>query len=484
MQFEENDKRIREAAEQHHPPYDDKAWNKMERLLDKEMPQEKERRRPFILFFLLFALLAGGIAILLMQKPWQDKNADEAYNSNTKNSNAVNIPATNDTPAEQVQDQKESGSTSVEIKGKDVNNPEQPSSTKNTSANSSSTINTIPNKNNNTIRPLLTNVSPKANESKKQSTSVYRKTSNKQDAIVNMTVDAGGVGKKQKPVKDEVVLNNVSSSNIEKNDVVKNTEVKTDQNLTNKQTTDEASTDKLKQTIPFDDKTMTVVDTKKDEVITNDKVDTKTAAKKKAKASPLSKLGFSFSAGPDVSKAGSSTIGKVNMLYGFGVSYDLGRFAIRTGVYSVKKVYQANASSYKLSYQLSWGTKFLGADANCKVMAVPVAVTYNFKQQKKHNWFIGAGATSYFMKKEVYNYQYKNAAGALYSYKSQLTNKNKHYLSVLDISVGYGLKLSNKIAVSASPYLQVPLTGIGEGKVHLNSGGVLFTVGVKPFAKK
>jgi len=43
--------------------------------------------------------------------------------------------------------------------------------------------------------------------------------------------------------------------------------------------------------------------------------------------------------------------------------------------------------------------------------------------------------------------------------------------------------LSNTISLSAEPYLEVPMTGIGAGKVHLNSGGVLFTVGVSPFRK-
>src|SRR5882724_1085077 len=55
------DKLVRDAANQHHPPYDDTAWGKMEVLLDKHLPQKKDRRRPII--FLLFFLLLGGGAI-------------------------------------------------------------------------------------------------------------------------------------------------------------------------------------------------------------------------------------------------------------------------------------------------------------------------------------------------------------------------------------------------------------------------------------
>ena len=41
MQFEEFDKKIKEAAEHHHPAYDEQAWGKMNKLLDKHMPQKE-----------------------------------------------------------------------------------------------------------------------------------------------------------------------------------------------------------------------------------------------------------------------------------------------------------------------------------------------------------------------------------------------------------------------------------------------------------
>jgi len=36
----------------------------------------------------------------------------------------------------------------------------------------------------------------------------------------------------------------------------------------------------------------------------------------------------------------------------------------------------------------------------------------------------------------------------------------------------------------AETYLKVALGGVGVGKIKLNSAGVLFTITVKPFAKK
>src|SRR5687768_11586645 len=69
MQSEEFDKRIIDAAEHHYPAYNEKAWSKMERLLDTHMPQEDKNRRRGILFLLLFLLLSGGVTWYFLTKP-------------------------------------------------------------------------------------------------------------------------------------------------------------------------------------------------------------------------------------------------------------------------------------------------------------------------------------------------------------------------------------------------------------------------------
>ncbi|HNA17386.1 MAG TPA: hypothetical protein PK678_12735, partial [Ferruginibacter sp.] len=57
---------IRDAAENHHPPYNDKAWDKMEQMLDKHLPQKKDNRK-YIFFLLIFLLLGGGALYSIYQ---------------------------------------------------------------------------------------------------------------------------------------------------------------------------------------------------------------------------------------------------------------------------------------------------------------------------------------------------------------------------------------------------------------------------------
>jgi hypothetical protein len=54
----------------------------------------------------------------------------------------------------------------------------------------------------------------------------------------------------------------------------------------------------------------------------------------------------------------------------------------------------------------------------------------------------------------------------------------------LNLSGGYTRVLNKNISLQAEPYFKIALDGIGYGKVKLNSGGVLFSAVIKPFAKK
>jgi hypothetical protein len=88
------------------------------------------------------------------------------------------------------------------------------------------------------------------------------------------------------------------------------------------------------------------------------------------------------------------------------------------------------------------------------------------------------------MKREDYDYFSKNASGQNSYGNYSIKNKNQHYFSSVRLSAGYEKKLGNSISITTEPYLSLPVNGIGYGKVKLYGAGVLFTVNIKPFAKK
>ena len=434
MRFEDLDKKIKEAADQHHPAYDEKAWRKMEKLLNQQLPQAKNDRRRILFLFLLLLLIGGG-GYLLISQPW-NKESGVAKTSVQDNRNTVeaNKKAT---------DQNEVGGNQARSTQTDETNDESVSLKNSTS----------------------------------ERTNVVTAGRNEPPSFTdqnNTTVSRFQPVKNQKPQKNDV-------SGVIQQPVTKaNGDGGSSGNTQNKIAAPGIREENK-------DGSKSITGDLKNQVIENNseeatKPEAKRSQKKVARTPNRNGFSFSVSAGPDVSKAGSSKTGKTTLLYGAGIGYTRNRFTLRAGMYLAKKIYWANANDYYLTYTPPPTVKFVGADANCDVIEIPVKLDYNFGMNDKHNWFASAGLSSYLMKKEKYVYIYKTLTGPS-SYPYQAKNENKHYFSVLNLSGGYTRQLNSTFSVSAEPYVEVPLTGIGKGKVHLNSGGILFTIGVKPFKK-
>jgi hypothetical protein len=427
MLFDNFDKKIKEAAEQHHPAYDENAWRKMESLLNQHLPQEKNRRRFFLLAFTI--LLVGGGAFILLSNP------------HTKNSDQI-VQAKNSTSKAQAD--KTDKSTTIVEPGVDHTNKEIT--------------------NDNTVAGAATNIADKTGDS---------------PVITDQKIMLPRQSK-QKADKNDLLVNNTSvdrnedvvgSESEKKNDVVQRSPVTLQPDERKGKVENPANS-------PVAKGSEVVHNTQQVQVAS-----TKKPAPKNGRPDRMSGFSFFVSTGPDVSKAQNSKTGKVTMSWGLGVAYKLNRLTLKAGVFSATKKYWAGSDDYKLSYIPPPNLKFIGADANCRVIEIPVKLSYSFAVKDRSNWFAGAGLSTYLMKREDYSYEFKSNTGNSYYHSYETKNENKHYFSVLNLSGGYSYQLSNTISLSAEPYLEVPLTGIGAGKVHLNSGGVLFTVGVSPFRK-
>lgn len=455
MQFEEFDDKVRQAADHHHPAYDEQAWTKMEKLLNKHLPQEKEKKRRFI-FFLLFFLLLGGGTWLLISKPWANSKA-----VTEKNQVAVK-PA--DQANNKIAEEKETGEKDKnpviaeaektnlsENKEQDISIPGPPENKpmvkENISRNSFSRPKREKNKNlNSSLQITKTNI-PADKESIAETSGNKNKEVVQNKEVANVT-----------PVQEMVNSNSSPETKVI-------TEEKTEKNVSGKQETTISQ--------PVENKTVAEP--------------TQAKAKAKAKNKKPNTFFFGFSAGPDLSFVSTNKAGTTKLILGGGIGFTFhDKLTIRTGFYSGRKVYTASPNSY--NPPATWWAYYPNlqkVDADCKVYEIPLLLSYNFGAGKKSNWFASSGVSSLLMKKEVYDYYYKyTPSGPTISKKWTIDNKNKHYFSILTLSAGYQRKIGKHISLTVEPYIKLPLTGVGFGKVKLNSGGVLFTVGVNPFGNK
>ena len=88
MWSDEINKKIEEAEGTNNPAYNDKAWENMELLLDKHLPQKKKRRR-FILLLLPLMLAGGTIFFILQQKRTNDTSIADKKNIPVQSSSST-----------------------------------------------------------------------------------------------------------------------------------------------------------------------------------------------------------------------------------------------------------------------------------------------------------------------------------------------------------------------------------------------------------
>lgn len=457
MLDEEMDDIIKQAAEQHHPSYDNKAWDKMEQLLDKHLPQKKDRRG--IAFFLLLGLLIGGGLFVGGYYFMGNKKATVASvetkkvvekSPETQNLTQNIVPGNNLTANQKAPPSvNTSGNNNINVPGQKQNN--------NATVNSS--------------EPTHSRAFKVARSAAKTSMDITSGVATADEATATKGSPSTG-----KPQPEKNLVNNDLTTIIASNADKKNSTTDVKENaVENKQDVQPA----VKKAAGID-----IAKEKGAEPV--NKKTTASTEKKRSKNSIAGNFGFSFSAGPDISFVELNKPGKVTMAYGVGLSYTfIKKLTLQSGFYVSRKIYSADSADYHAPG--GFWTAYPGMDntvaANCKVYEVPVNLFYNFKQKGKHNLYAGAGLSTYFMKHEGYDYSY-TLAGMVFPKSFTIDNQNQHNFSVLTLAGGYKYNVSPHISVSAEPYVKLPLNGIGFGNVKLKGSGVMMNVTVKPFARK
>lgn len=479
MWSDEMDKKIKEAAENDLHSYEEKFWPTMEALLDKHLPQEKKRRR-FIFFILLFLGLGAASIFLITQtstsnKPVSEQKIESApvnatVSSKEKVSTAGNdnvLPDKTTSSHDKISSGQTDNNNTDNDRREELNNDEKPLTPVKVSDNHIKSAPVVSKKiapvkkerNQPAVKPSenifeQTGVSSQKENSKKEKD----KRNDEKNIPVSPVTDISPAGKND-------ALSTISSDANAKN-------VETEKNTQQQYQTD--ATTANEKIIDAD---------KKQDDNSEPTVTSHPDKKEKTKKQKGNKLIISLSAGPDLSFVGSEP-GTTKMQYGMGIGYAISdRFTVRAGFYAGRKIYTADSNSYHTPFTTGpYYSKLDRVDANCLIYEIPIIVVYSFAKTKNHNWFVSTGLSSYLMKEEDYLCTYKNPAGQQQTHNYSYTN-NSHLFSVLNFSGGYQYHFTDRFSFMAEPYLKLPLTGIGFGKVNLNSAGVLFTLGYKPFLK-
>ncbi|WP_257670406.1 PorT family protein [Parapedobacter tibetensis] len=181
---------------------------------------------------------------------------------------------------------------------------------------------------------------------------------------------------------------------------------------------------------------------------------------------------LSIMAAPDVSGM-SPVSGKLSGNIGITAAYQLSnRIGISGGILYAKKRYQADFDSYRPDG--GWPAYTYRpdlVDADCRVLDIPINMTYTLKRHGNATWFLSGGVSSYIMLNETYDF-ISSGNGYPYSRRYEVNNENQHIFGIANIAVGYQHKFTNALGITVQPFVKVPLNNIGQGNIKLYSTGV------------
>lgn len=178
---------------------------------------------------------------------------------------------------------------------------------------------------------------------------------------------------------------------------------------------------------------------------------------------------------PDFSSIDYGGSGKTGINLGPMIEYGITpRLSISGGILWSKKVYDQKdpEKSYGnggVSYQANM------LDADCRIIDIPLNVTYYMFPGRKTNLFVTLGTSSYLMLDEMYVYTVSRYSHD-YKYVEKYANGNMEWFSMLNLSAGLQHQMGPRWFLQAEPFLKAPMKGVGEGKVNLVSTGVFVSI--------
>lgn len=438
MSAEQFDKHLfnlsQRAADDSAMPFNEEAWQRMEQLLDGD----KKKRRFVLWWWLLPLLLVGGTAMYLHHNS-ASNNTIASSNIKDKEEETITKTITPKTVEEVAVDNKNisNNNDKIEVKADKL--------------------------------PIIV--------AKEGVTNTIEKSPSKPKSFIKSSANSINKNTAQIDISNANQTTLVNTNEPEKQQITQSTSANDAGNIvasTNNNSGKEVLVNAVETTKANDTiEVLKVPDTTTKTTITINKI------QPKKKSSFLSKFELIAFAAADITSTNVSLKDPKSLTFGIGLSYQITKkLSIATGFGVSRKLYTADSVDYKNQPWVVAAYKLKTVDANCLVYELPINLQYQFAQSKKSSWLAVGGISTYFMKNEVYDYNY-----TWYNQPRKTTytieDKNNHLFSILNLAVGYRRQLNKQLSYQLAPFVKIPLTGIGEGKVNLYSAGLQLSVNLK-----
>ena len=183
---------------------------------------------------------------------------------------------------------------------------------------------------------------------------------------------------------------------------------------------------------------------------------------------------------PDFSTTSLSSYSGPGTAYGGMVEYSpLNRWSVSAGMIKNDKKY-TSAGEYYNPPQGYWKRNTNGIipstiDGSCAVLEFPLIIRYTMADKGSNRWTAGAGASSYLMQSEAYQYNFEDPnPGAKSGWKSR--GSSRFFFNMINFTIAYEHRLAPGFMVGIEPYVKIPVEAIGWSNLKLFSTGASVTM--------
>ena len=195
-------------------------------------------------------------------------------------------------------------------------------------------------------------------------------------------------------------------------------------------------------------------------------------------SSITNRLSFTAFAAPEWSAVGIDGSKKKGYKFGAKIGLQIAdRWELSTGLSLSQKKFNGKGSQFTEAGGWIDDIMPMTMEAKCNIIEIPLDVIYHHSGVGNSGFVASAGLRSFMLHSEWYGFEYEAS-----QYKpglmdeKNLDNQNKNWLGSIELSAGYNQKVNKNLFVQVLPYVQIPVTGFGDGKVNLFSGGVQLAV--------
>ncbi len=425
MSNPENDSRLEQLSREAADRYTVKAspsWDKMEKDLDKVLPIEKRKKRPFLFWWFIPGILMIGAVL------W--------YTMHT-------------------QTIKQATNASATIQTGNNKEPYTENPTKQSSENEKSLFisETKPQSS------ILTGTKYQQPLNKKATTQITTSTIIHQQETPSTFKNTQPSSTISSIQKDTVIAATNTASSFTDNKEIIRLPIDTGNNIT----------DKSIHTIK-DSTSISMMNVQ--EPITVAKQDSIVSKNEKEKSA----FSWAVVAGIDATTVKFRYAEKANLTGGMIIGYHFNRhWSIHTGALYTRKNYKMAGNDFKAPAG-SWvaNYKLETVDGFCTMWEIPLLARYTFDTKTKTRAFVSGGLSSYLMTRENYNYFYYYN-GLPIRRNANYPDGKTHPFSILKLSAGWIREVNKSASLVVEPFANLPLNGLGFGSAKLSSFGIYFS---------